>query len=233
LNAEQYLKNEFNTYPQLLRSVANYLSSEKTLLAVKSPKVSLSCTACGGTPAVETKTTSKGVRYRAVCGCGQASGLQLHAYQAIWSWMSKKVAGNVPPENPLIDHPALMAKKEKASKSRESNVSFALSWMASLNFYRKVWSLHKKSVAYQSLDTEDQAFIDSIGLLMNLLRSQARQTLEDMGLMLSDPAVQSALAMAEVACAQERLDYLPRYQAALPDDFKQSLRAFLHSSISA
>lgn len=229
MNAEQYLKTEFNVQPAQYRDVANFLVKEQHKKEIENPIDFLR--KIGSAQAdkikVEKVVSSGSTLYKASTPDSPNVPPQRTASIAVWTLLASKnqTALN---SNPLVDSEKMESKKQKwATHSKELRQEYLIKWLADIELMISVWQAHKKSQDYIDLPDNDKDLIDSIGVLQKLLRKSAVLDLADEGVFLSDESVREQLSVYIQASKKDRKQHYPKYQSSLTPVFRFKIKEVL------
>lgn len=210
-----YLKSAFQIYPTMYRDFSVYLMKDEVRNAILNPDEVNACPQCGSATTLAEKTNPKQKRvYRIECSeCGSNSG-EFHdsIAKAVWSSRRKKGASfsKVPPI--LMPNTYDVLQKRATKTSRED---IAIKWLASVNFVDRAWKIQAKTGDYKALSNSDKKYVDTITLVLGVLKRQAVERLAETGLNINDEKVKHALEQENIRVTEERRLYYPRYKSAL------------------
>ncbi|APD92465.1 hypothetical protein BM525_21640 (plasmid) [Alteromonas mediterranea] len=210
-----YLKSAFQIYPTMYRDFSVYLMKDEVRNAILNPKVDSRCPQCGSqTTLVETVNPKQKKMYRIECSrCESNSGeFQDSIAKAVWSAHRKKGSSFscVPPTILPNTYDVL---QKRAAKTSLEDVS--IKWLASVNFVDKAWKVQAKTGDYKALLENDKNYVDTITLVLGVIKRQAVESVVESGLNINDEKVKHSLALEHANIIEERRLYYPRYKNSL------------------
>lgn len=217
MNTEQYFKDEFQAYPEIMRELVSFFSSNAVVEALQNPE------RAGFDDALRGKLvkTMPGGLY-VVEGYEQMPG-QKSAALAKWAFLAKKDTVVCTWVSPLIKQDRYAIRREQWSKCD----SLWLTWLVAINIQQKIWGLHKASESYQQLSEEGKHLVELVGSAMKVVRKRVSFHLLQRGLDLSSSANQLRLKAITESMIKERVDKARCHLELLPEDFKKSLFSYL------
>ncbi len=226
MDIEQYLHNQFETYPRIFRDVSEYLPKKEIRESIMTTRDTLPCLSCEHNMVLKSVETRKGLRYHYICShCDGKSGeLQNSPAIAYWSFQAaKKVASYQRP--PLVNEIMLDGRYTKWLESAPAKrADSAALWVAGLKWMKWVWSQHRKTQDYKSLSTQDQLYIDAIGSCIDVLRKEAASFSASVGVDVTNEESVELLVFADKSIKKERLDAFPRYKEKLSPMLRKVLK---------
>jgi hypothetical protein len=223
LNITDYLKIEFEVYPRLFRDLANFLPKQDQMEKVTNPAFQCFCPACSGEDiSVVSVETKKGLRYQVSCSCGKKGPIGVSEFSAIWHWLTMKSMPTSLVENPLVNADRYWATRKKWERSDE--VANLVSWIAALNFHKRICDAHRDTPDYKMLSEKDKDFVDMLPLLNRLLRKEAAMRLDELGLPISSDEFNVKIQVEESYVVKDRKSVYERFKDALTPGFHFKVR---------
>lgn len=218
-----YLKIEFEVYPRLFRDLANFLPKQDQMEKVTKPTFQNFCPACGGEDvSVVSVETKKGLRHEASCSCGKKGPIAVSEFSAIWHWLTIKEMPTSLVENPLVNTERYWSTRKKWEKGDET--AHLISWIAALNFHKRICDAHRDTPDYKALSDEDKDFVDMLPLLNRLLRKEATLRLGELGMLISSDEFNRKIQVEESYVVKDRKSVYERFKDALTPGFHFKVR---------
>ena len=216
MNTEQYFKNEFQAYPEIIREMITFFASNDCLEKLKNPGKH------GFNDVLRGKqlTSDEKGNFRISLN-GVTLPWQKTPALAQWTYLNSKHANINTWKTPLI-------KQERYAEKRKLwdqpfDVSAWLDWLAAINVQQGVAAVHRQSDDYHSLNSTDQRDVDLVMSAMKLVRKAVVQHLNANGVDISIDSNQEALNQRTAMIAQVRLSKARKHLEALPGDFRSKI----------
>lgn len=223
MNTEQYFKNEFQAYPEIIRELITFFNGAECKAALLSPDVFGFKDVLRGKKVI---SDAKG-NYAVSLPSGQLPGQKTEAL-AYWTYLNSKHAAVTTWLSPLIKRDLYAKKRERWNAPFDENVW--LNWLAAINLQQAIWSMHRQTADYAQLNAEDQAYVDLVGAAMKLVRKSVAQHLAANGFDLHEDQQQSRLNAMTNDIATTRIEKARPHLEALPDDFRAKVFGYLRPS---
>ena len=210
-----YLKRAFQVYPTMYRDLALFLSKDSVRASVVEPEVPDTCGCCGGEiTAHQTASKKRGTLFTLSCSqCGMNSGEgQTTMAKAVWSLHRKRGSwyNEVPP---VLQHNTNQVLNKRAYQATPEAI--AVKWLSAVNFVDKAWKLQTKTGDFKLMSRDEQEYISTLTLVIGVVKRQAVDWLESLGLDASNENVREMLNGEMNAIIAERRQHYPRYRASL------------------
>lgn len=222
MNTEQYFKDEFQAYPEIIRELITFFPSSAVVEALLNPERS------GHDDALRGKIikTLPGELY--VIEEDRKLPGQKSPALAKWSYLGAKETVVTTWLSPLLKQERYAARRAEWRKVDEH----WLTWLVAINIQQKVWGIHKSSFAYQQLNNDGKHLVELVGSAMKVVRKKVSAHLQQNGIDLSSACTQAQLSLLTKNMLEQRINKARDHLEALPDDFKKGLFSYFRSSTS-
>jgi hypothetical protein len=220
MDLKTYLHTEFEAYPKLFRDVVAFLAKEEVVGAIMEPQDLLS-----SDYVVESNLLNGGERF-VVYFQGVSSGEpQLAPSIAYWQLKSKKKFLSLEQVNPIFKDSYSIRVVKWLKKGQVEREHLFVSWLASLNVAKHVWSSHKKSEDYKLLERKDKLYVDALGVLVEMARKQAVLMLSSLSVDIR--TIGGKVKEEEERALDDRKSCFPIYSGKLSPSFRHRLLELL------
>lgn len=229
MDIKNYLHIQFETYPRLLRDVISFLASEDIRNKIMVNPDLISTNKAQDVLYLKEVKTKHGTRfiYESIDANTSSGQPQKSASIAYWQWYAKK---NTPiiETVPMVKGDVFVSRYKKwADLERSACIAKYAEWIASLKWARQVWAAHKKTSDYEELSEDDKNYVDTIGVLIDVMRKQAVLLSLSFGFDVTDKSNAFTLSKADDIVKGERLEYYPKYQSKLTPVFRFKIKELL------
>jgi len=226
---KDYLKEEFETLPELIRRHISFLSDDKVTSAVMEQSVSL-CT-CKGTPELKEQKTKKGTLKHFVCPiCGEKGTQHYKRAVALATWNAKTMTLS---SDWAVFKTSFASSVESilsgGDYDHDAKISNMLFYFASLSFYVKVQTLHKKTVRYAELSSEESVYLECVSSYVKAALKLIDNELISLGVNIREGNNSSRVHGITNQIKADRLKSLPRFSERLSEDYLPLYQEFLKS----
>lgn len=225
MNTEQYLKDEFQVYPELFRELMVYFPSMECRQGLAAPEHHGYEHALRG---VITQQIPGGLYTIHVDG--KPIPPQKSVSLAKWTYLNSKQVDATTWSSPLLKNELYTSKRSQWNLSPDAHPW--MFWLVNINIQQAIWSIHRQTKDYPLLNEDEQLLVDSVGAAVKLVRKSTVRHLKGLGVSLEAPATQELLnsMTADILCS--RLKKAKKHLEALPSPFKERIFAYLREGAS-
>lgn len=210
MNAEEYLKLEFEVQPQLYRKYAAFLSKEEIANKIKTPETLKKM--LFGVDDKSVLIKEEGFGYVS-SGFGYESEITSSASLSVVLLSQKKSVKK--------NFPDILFSGFDANVLGEEMI---VEWVASLNLTQKISDAHRKSNDYSELSIDDKMFVDTIYELRKVARQVILSKIE-----IKDDAFFINVEKEEMVIKLDRVQKYDKYKDKLSDTYRKAINALFFS----